>query len=170
MVTIKIELKRIKSMQKITPFLWFQGEAEEAARFYTSIFKRAKLGKILHYGDEFPHLKGKVLTVEFQIEGQDFTALNGESDFQITPAISLFVRCKTQKEVDRLWNKLSKGGKEIQCGWVTDKFGVTWQIVPELLLELLRDKDKEKAGRTMRAMMKMVKLDIAELKRAHRGK
>src|SRR5580704_5082699 len=134
-------------MQKITTFLWFRGEAEAAAKFYTSIFKKSKLGKILHYGDEFPDLKGKVLLVEFKLEGQDFTALNGDTDFKFTPAISLFVRCKTQKEVDHFWNKLSKGGKEIQCGWLTDRFGVTWQIVPEILLKLIQDKNKEKAGR-----------------------
>lgn len=163
--------QRTEIMQKITPFLWFNGRAEEAARYYVSIFKGAKLGKIAYYGDEFPpNLRGKVLTVEFKLEGQDFIALNGESEFQFTPAMSLFVRCKTQKEVDHLWKKLSAGGKEIQCGWVTDKFGVTWQIVPEILLKLIRDKNKEKAGRAMRAMMKMVKLDIAELKRAHAGR
>jgi predicted 3-demethylubiquinone-9 3-methyltransferase (glyoxalase superfamily) len=158
-------------MQKITTFLWFRGEAEAAAKFYTSIFKKSKLGRISYYGDEFPDdLKGKVMLVEFKLEGQEFIALNGNADFKLTPAISLFVRCKTQREVDHFWNKLSKGGKEIQCGWVTDKFGVTWQIVPEILLKLIQDKDKVKAGRTMRAMMKMVKLDIAELKRAHGGK
>lgn len=157
-------------MQKITPFLWFNGRAEEAARFYTSIFKKSKLGKVSYYGDEFPGKAGKVMSVEFKLEGQEFIALNGDAEFQFTPAISFFVWCKTQKEVDHFWNKLSKGGKEIQCGWVTDKFGLTWQIVPEILQKLIGDKDEEKAGRAMKAMLKMVKLDIAELKRAHRGR
>lgn len=157
-------------MQKVTPFLWFRGEAEEAAKFYTSIFKKSKVGKVSYYGDEFPDLKGKAMTVQFSLEGQEFVALNGEADFKFTPAISFLIRCKTQKEVDHFWDKLSAGGKEIHCGWVTDKFGITWQIVPEILHKLLRDKDGEKAGRTMKAMLKMVKLDIAELKRAHGGK
>jgi predicted 3-demethylubiquinone-9 3-methyltransferase (glyoxalase superfamily) len=157
-------------MQKITPFLWFRDQAEAAAKFYTSIFKKSKMGRISYYGDEFPDQKGKVMMAEFKLEGQDFIALNGDSDFQFTPAISLFVRCKTQKEVDHFWKKFSTGGKEIQCGWVTDKFGVTWQVVPEILLKLIRDKNKEKAGRVMKAMCQMVKLDIAALKRAHAGK
>src|ERR1700691_5019619 len=114
-------------MQKITPFLWFNNKAEEAAKFYVSIFKKSKLGQISRYGDEFPGKKGKAMTVSFKLEGQDFIALNGDAEFQFTPAISFFVRCKTQKEVDHFWNKLSKGGKEIQCGWVTDRFGITWQ-------------------------------------------
>jgi predicted 3-demethylubiquinone-9 3-methyltransferase (glyoxalase superfamily) len=157
-------------MQKITPFLWFNGQAEEAAKFYTSIFKKSKMGTIGRYGDEFPQHKGKVMTVQFKLEGLDFYALNGDAEFKFTPAMSFFVRCKTQKEVDHFWKKLSAGGKEIQCGWLTDKFGVTWQIVPEILHKLLRDKDAEKAGRAMRAMLKMVKLDIAALKKAHAGK
>jgi predicted 3-demethylubiquinone-9 3-methyltransferase (glyoxalase superfamily) len=157
-------MKQQNYMQKITTFLWFNGQAEEAARFYTKLFKNSKMGRISYYGDEFPgDMKGKVMLAEFKLEGQEFIALNGNADFKLTPAISLFVRCKTQKEVDHFW-------KEIQCGWLTDRFGVTWQIVPEILLKLIRDKDKEKAGRTMRAMMKMVKLDIAKLKRAYVGK
>jgi predicted 3-demethylubiquinone-9 3-methyltransferase (glyoxalase superfamily) len=157
-------------MQKITPFLWFNGQAEAAAKFYTSIFKKSKIGKISRYGDEFPDKQGSVMTVSFKLEGQEFIALNGDTDFKFTPAISFFVLCKTQKEVDHFWKKLSVGGKAIQCGWLTDKFGVTWQIVPEILLKLISDKDKAKASRAMRAMMKMVKLDIAMLEKAHGGK
>src|SRR5580698_3485812 len=157
-------------MQKITTFPWFNNQAEAAAKFYVSLFKKSKIGEIMYYGDFFPDKKGQVMTVSFTLEGQKFIALNGDSEFKFTPAISLFILCKTQKEVDHLWKKLSTGGKEIQCGWVTDKFGVTWQVVPEILLKLIRDKNKEKAGRTMKAMCQMVKLDIAELKRAHGGK
>lgn len=157
-------------MQKITTFLWFNGQAEEAARFYVSLFKKSRVGKISRYGDEFPGKAGQVMMVEFTLAGQEFMALNGDASFQFTPAVSFFVRCKTQKEVDHYWNKLAKGGKEIQCGWVTDRFGITWQIVPEILGRLIGDKDKEKAGRAMKAMLKMVKLDIGELKKAHGGK
>lgn len=158
-----------KDMQKITPFLWFRGKAEQAARFYTSIFKKSAVGKISRYGDEFPGLKGSAMTVEFKLAGQDFIALNGDADFKFTSAISFFVLCKTQKEVDHFWNKLSAGGKQLQCGWLTDKFGVTWQIVPEILSKLLADKHPAKAGRVMKAMLRMKKLDFAKLKRAHRG-
>jgi predicted 3-demethylubiquinone-9 3-methyltransferase (glyoxalase superfamily) len=157
-------------MQKITPFLWFNGRAEEAARYYVSIFKKSKIGDISRYGDHFPDKKGQVMTVSFKLEGQEFIALNGDSEFKFTPAISLFVLCKTQKEIDHIWKKLSAGGKEIQCGWVTDKFGITWQVVPDGLLKLIGDKNREKANRAMQEMMSQVKFDIAKLKRAHGGK
>lgn len=157
-------------MQKITTFLWFNHQAEAAAKFYVSLFKKSKIGKITHYGDFFPDKKGQVMTVSFTLEGQKFIALNGDSEFKFTPAISLMVLCKTQKEIDRLWKKLAAGGKEIQCGWLTDKFGVTWQITPDGLLELITDKNREKATRATAAMCSMVKLDIAKIKRAHAGK
>jgi predicted 3-demethylubiquinone-9 3-methyltransferase (glyoxalase superfamily) len=153
-------------MQKITPFLWFDGKAEEAARFYASIFKKSKIGRISRYGDVGPGPKGSVMTVEFKLEGQDFIALNGGPTYRFTPAISLFVDCKTQKEVDELWKKLSAGGKEVACGWLEDKYGLSWQIVPNMLLRLLQDKDAKKSQRVMQAMMQMTKLDIDGLKRA----
>jgi predicted 3-demethylubiquinone-9 3-methyltransferase (glyoxalase superfamily) len=156
-------------MQKIKTFLWFDGRAEEAANFYTSIFENSKIGRILRYGDAGPGSKGSVMTVEFQIEGQEFVALNGGPQYQFTPAISLFVNCESQQEIDALWAKLTAGGKEIQCGWLTDKFGLTWQIVPAILLNLIADKDAAKSQRVMQAMMKMVKFDIAALKKAAEG-
>jgi predicted 3-demethylubiquinone-9 3-methyltransferase (glyoxalase superfamily) len=151
-------------MQKITPFLWFDGNAEEAMNFYTSIFKNSKIGKIRRYGDAGPGPKGSVMTATFQLEGQEFMALNGG------PAISFFVNCETQEEVDELWKKLSAGGETVQCGWLKDKFGVSWQIIPKTLGELLGDKDPQKSQRVMKAMMKMIKIDVAELKRAYEGK
>jgi predicted 3-demethylubiquinone-9 3-methyltransferase (glyoxalase superfamily) len=157
-------------MQKITPFLWFDGKAEKAAKFYTSIFKHSQLLDVARYGEAGPGPKGSVMTATFSLEGQEFIALNAGPMFKFTPAISFFVKCKTQKEVDYYWDKLSKGGKKIQCGWLTDKFGVTWQIVPTVLGELLQDKDREKANRVMKAMMKMVKLDIRRLKQAYAGR
>jgi predicted 3-demethylubiquinone-9 3-methyltransferase (glyoxalase superfamily) len=156
--------------QKIMPFLWFNNQAEEAAKFYMSIFPRSKIAEIMRYGDAGPGPKGDVMAVTFQLEGQEFMALNGDTEFQFTPAISLFVNCDTQKEVDTLWKKLSAGGKTIQCGWLTDKFGVTWQIVPTILLKYLQDPDTARSTRVMKAMMQMVKLDIAELKRAYHKK
>jgi len=154
--------------QKITPFLWFDTQAEEAARFYTSIFKRSKIGKIIRYGEGAPLPKGTVMTVPFELEGQPFTALNGGPHFQFSGAISFVVHCKTQKEVDHYWTRLCEGGKESQCGWLTDRYGVWWQIVPDLLIKLLQDKDAQKAHRVMQAMMGMVKLDIGRLKAAAR--
>jgi predicted 3-demethylubiquinone-9 3-methyltransferase (glyoxalase superfamily) len=153
-------------MQKITPFLWFDGQAEEAARFYASIFKKSKIGRISRYGDAGPGPKGSVMTVEFKLEGQDFIALNGGPIYKFTPAISLFVDCKTQKEVDELWKKLTAGGKEVQCGWLEDKYGLSWQIIPNVLMRLIQDKDARKSQRVMQAMMQMVKIDIEGLKRA----
>lgn len=157
-------------MQKITPFLWFDNDAEEAVNFYTSIFKNSKIGEIRRYGDAGPGPKGAVMTASFQIEGQKFTALNGGPHFKFTPAISFFVDCETQQEVDELWEKLSAGGALMQCGWLTDKFGVSWQIIPKALGELLGDKDPQKSQRVLKAMMKMVKIDVEGLKRAYEGK
>jgi len=156
-------------MQKITPFLWFDGKAEEAMNFYTSIFKNSKISEVRRYGDAGPAPKGSVMTASFQLEGQDFVALNGGPVFKFTPAISFFVNCETQEEVDELWGKLLTGGQAMQCGWLTDKFGVSWQIIPKSLGEMLGDKDPVKAQRAMAAMMKMVKIDINELKRAYEG-
>ena len=157
-------------MQKITPCLWFNGQGEEAAKFYTSIFKRSKIGPILRYGEGAPFPKGTALTVSFTLEGQSFMALNGGPEYRFTPAISLSVDCKTQREVDVYWDKLTAGGKPVQCGWLEDKYGISWQIVPDILIKRLRDKDPAKAGRVMNAMMQMVKLDIAALEKAYKGK
>jgi predicted 3-demethylubiquinone-9 3-methyltransferase (glyoxalase superfamily) len=152
-------------MQKITPFLWFDDNAEEAVKFYTSIFKNSKIGEIRRCGDA-----GQVMSATFQIEGQEFMVLNGGPHYKFTPAISLFVNCETQAEVDELWEKLLAGGETMRCGWLKDKFGMTWQIIPKALGQLLGDRDPEKSQRVMKAMMKMIKIDVAELKRAHEGK
>jgi predicted 3-demethylubiquinone-9 3-methyltransferase (glyoxalase superfamily) len=161
-------------MQKITPFLWFDHQAEEAVKFYTSIFKNSRIGKIARYSEEGAKVagrpKGSVMTVEFQLEGLKFLALNGGPEFKFTEAISFVVNCTTQAEVDKFWKKLAGGGKEIQCGWLKDKYGLCWQIVPTVLGELLGGKDAAKAGRVMQAMLKMVKLDIKKLKEAAKGK
>jgi|SRR3954452_19066382 len=157
-------------MQKITPFLWFDNQAEEAARFYTSIFKKSKIGKITRYGDPGPGPKGSVMTITFNLEGIEFVALNGGTHYKITPAISFVIDCKTQKEIDYYWKKLTEGGEEIQCGWLTDKFGVSWQVVPSGLGDLLTDKNPQKAKRAMEAMLQMQKLDIKQLKEAAAGK
>jgi predicted 3-demethylubiquinone-9 3-methyltransferase (glyoxalase superfamily) len=153
-------------MQKITPFLWFDGNAEEAANFYISIFKNSKLGKISRYGDAGPGPKGTAMSVTFQIEGQEFFALNGGPQFKFTPAISFFVNCETQQEVDDLWEKLSAGGRTDRCGWLQDKFGLSWQIIPTVLGQLLGDKDPQRAKRAMQAMLQMTKLDIKKLQQA----
>jgi predicted 3-demethylubiquinone-9 3-methyltransferase (glyoxalase superfamily) len=153
-------------MPTITPFLWFDDRAEEAMNFYTSIFKDSKVGSITRYGDAGPGPKGSVMSATFQLNGQDFMALNGGPHFTFTPAISFFVSCETQEEVDELWAKLSEGGATQQCGWLTDKFGLSWQIIPSLLGELLGDKDGAKAQRVMQAMLQMVKIDINALKQA----
>jgi len=162
-------------MQKITPFLWFDDNAEEAVKFYTSIFKNSKIGKIARYDEAGEKAAGRpagsVMTVEFQLEGQDFIALNGGPHFKFTEAISFVVSCKTQTEVDYYWNKLTAdGGKEVQCGWLTDKYGLSWQIVSTILGELLTSKDAAKSQRVMQAMLKMVKLDIKKLKQAAKQK
>ena len=154
-------------MQKITPFLWFNNQAEEAMTFYVSIFKNSKILMLRRYGKEGPGPEGTVMTGTFQLEGQEFMALNGGPHFSFTPAISLFVSCKTQEEVDELWDKLSAGGAPNQCGWVQDKFGLSWQIIPTALGELLGDKNPAKAGAVMKAMLQMHKIDIQRLKQAH---
>lgn len=156
-------------MQKITPFLWFDSQAEEAMHFYVSIFKNSKVGNVARYGDAGPGPKGSVMLAAFELEGQQFMALNGGPQFPFTPAISLFVDCETQEEVDELWEKLSAGGKPDQCGWLKDKFGLSWQIIPKALGELVGGKDPAKASRAMKAMLRMSKIDIAALKRAHDG-
>jgi predicted 3-demethylubiquinone-9 3-methyltransferase (glyoxalase superfamily) len=153
--------------RKITLFLWFNNNAEEAVHFYTSLFNNSKILETTRYGEGAPLPKGTIMTISFQIEGEEFIALNGGPHFAFTPAISLFVRCDSQPEVDRLWQKLLDGGKPMQCGWITDKFGLTWQIVPSVLKSLLHDPDPVKSKRVMQAMLKMIKLDIAELQRAY---
>ena len=157
-------------MQKITPFLWFDGQAEQAAKFYTSIFKNSKIKKIARYTKVGPGPEGSAMTVAFTLNGQDFVALNGGPNFKFTEAISLVVNCETQAEVDRYWKKLSAGGKKVACGWLKDKYGLFWQITPTMLTRLIADKDSDKVNRVMTAMMKMVKLDIKKLKAAAKGK
>ena len=157
-------------MQKITPFLWFDNNAEEAVNFYASVFKNARVGRVARYGEAGPGPKGSVMTAQFELAGQQFVALNGGPVYKITPAISFVVNCETQDEVDHYWSKLTAGGKEIQCGWLQDKFGVSWQIVPTILGQLLSDEDPEKSKRVMQAMLKMIKLDIDQLKRAYEGR
>jgi predicted 3-demethylubiquinone-9 3-methyltransferase (glyoxalase superfamily) len=157
-------------MQKIIPFLWFDGNAEEAMNFYISIFKNSKVVSVTRYGEAGPGPKGTVMSATFQLEGQDFYALNGGPQFQFTPAISLFVNCETQQEVDELWEKLSEGGRKDRCGWLQDRYGLSWQVIPTTLGKLLRDKDPEKSNRVMKAMLQMDKIDIQRLKRAYDGK
>lgn len=161
------------SMQRITPFLWFDDRAEQAVKFYSSIFKNCRIGKIARYDPAGAKATGRpagsVMTIEFQLEGQDFVGLNGGPHFKFNEAISFVVNCRTQAEVDKYWNRLSAGGKKVQCGWLKDKYGVSWQVVPTVLAELLSDKDAGKSQRVMKAMLKMVKLDIKELKQAAGG-
>ena len=162
-----------KITQRISPFLWFDDRAEEAAGFYVSIFRNSRIKGISRYSDEASKAagrpKGSVMTVAFELDGQDFTALNGGPLFKFTEAISLVVNCETQEEVDHFWTKLSAGGQEVQCGWLKDRYRVSWQIVPTVLPEMLQDKDPAKARRVMAAMLKMIKIDIAALKRAYEG-
>ena len=153
-------------MQKITPFLWFDGKAEEAARFYVSVFKNSKILSVSRYGEAGPGTQGSVMTVAFELDGEKFVALNGGPNYAFSPAVSFVVDCETQQEVDHYWERLSEGGEEVQCGWLKDKYGLSWQIVPTVLPELLQDKDPEERKRVMAAMLKMVKLDIEALKRA----
>src|SRR5438445_10041712 len=155
------------NMQKITAFLWFDGKAEEAMNFYTSIFENSKIKSVTRYGEAGPGPKGTVMTGTFQLEGQDFMALNGGPHFTFSPAISFFVNCQTQQEVDELWEKLSEGGEKGRCGWLKDKYGLSWQIVPSALGEMLRDEDAEKSKRVMKAMLQMDKIDIKALKQAY---
>ena len=152
--------------QKITPFLWFDDQAEEAMHFYVSIFKNSRVGRVSRYGEGGPGKPGTVMSATFQLEGQEFHALNGGPRYKFTPAISLFVSCETQDEVDELWNKLVAGGAPSQCGWLTDRFGLSWQIIPKALGQFLGDPDPGRAQRAMQAMLKMSKIDVAELKRA----
>ncbi|HEX3230040.1 MAG TPA: VOC family protein, partial [Pyrinomonadaceae bacterium] len=160
-----------KITQKITPFLWFDDKAEEAAKFYTSIFKNSKIGNITRYDEEAAGPTGRpagsVMTVDFQLGGQEFVALNGGPMFKFTEAISFVVNCENQEEVDYFWSKLSAGGEESRCGWLKDKFGLSWQVVPAVLIEMLTDKDTAKAKRVMHAMLQMDKIDIAVLKKAY---
>jgi predicted 3-demethylubiquinone-9 3-methyltransferase (glyoxalase superfamily) len=156
-------------MQKITPFLWFDHLAEEAANPYVSLFRDSKVTSVSRYGDGMPLPEGRVMSITFQLAGQEFMALNGRPAFKFTEAISFFVNCETQEEIDGLWSKLTEGGEPSQCGWLKDRFGLSWQIVPRVLGDLIGDPDPEKAGRATQAMLKMGKLDIAELKRAHAG-
>jgi predicted 3-demethylubiquinone-9 3-methyltransferase (glyoxalase superfamily) len=156
-------------MQKITPFLWFDNNAEEAVQFYTSIFKDSKILATSRYGDTGPGPKGAVMTMKFQLNGQEFVALNGGPIFKFTEAVSFVVNCESQQEIDHYWEKLSAGGKEVQCGWLKDKYSLSWQIVPTILSQLVAGQDPEKSNRVMQALMKMIKLDIEGLKRAYEG-
>jgi predicted 3-demethylubiquinone-9 3-methyltransferase (glyoxalase superfamily) len=156
-------------MQKITTFLTYNNQAEEAVKLYTSIFKNSKITSTSRYGEAGPGAKGSVMTMAFEIDGQEFIALNGGPTFKFSQGISLTVNCETQAEVDEYWEKLSEGGQKIQCGWLTDKFGVSWQITPAILGKLMTDKDPAKSTRVMKAMMQMQKLDIAALKKAYEG-
>jgi two-component system sensor histidine kinase QseC len=161
--------RMIGSSQKITPFLWFDGQAEEAANFYTAIFDNSRIVDVARYGEAVPDKKaGSVMTVSFELEGHRFVGLNGGPHYKFTPAISFYISCKTQEEVDYYWERLLKGGgKPVQCGWLTDKFGVSWQVVPDALIAFLEDKDREKAQRVMQAMFKMVKIDVKKLQEAY---
>ena len=156
-------------MQKIVTFLWFNDQAEQAANFYVSIFKNSKILAVRRFGDAGPGPKDAVMSAEFELEGQSFFALNGGPHFTFTPAISLFVNCETQEEVDELWTKLSAGGRPNRCGWLQDKYGLSWQIIPTALGGLMRDPDPEKSSRVMKAMLRMDKIDLAGLKRAYDG-
>lgn len=157
-------------MQKITTCLWFNDNAEEAVKFYTSIFKNSKIGTIARYGDASAEVSGRpkdsVMTIEFELNGREFLALNGGPVYGFTPAISMIVYCETQEELDEMWARLTEGGEEVQCGWLTDKFGLSWQVVPTALEKMMRDKDHSKVNRVMAAILQMTKLDIATLKQA----
>jgi predicted 3-demethylubiquinone-9 3-methyltransferase (glyoxalase superfamily) len=157
-----------KPKQKITPFLWFDHQAEEAVGFYTSIFKDSNVGTVTRYGEAGPGPKGSVMTMAFELDGQGFVALNGGPQFQFTPAISFVINCESQEEVDHYWETLSAGGQEVQCGWLRDKYGVSWQVVPTVLIDMLHDKDAARAQRVMKAMLQMKKIDIPRLEEAYR--
>ncbi len=156
-------------MQKIVPCLWFNTQAQDAARFYTSLFKNSKILQTTHYGEAGPGPKGSVMTVRFTIDGQEFMGLNGGPVVRFNEAVSFVVKCETQKELDTLWQQLSEDGSEVQCGWLKDQFGVSWQVVPAALEKLVDDKTPDKRDRVMKALLPMKKLDIAELERAHAG-
>ena len=163
-----------KTIQRITPFLWFDTQAGDAAHFYVSTFKNSRIGSVARYDEETAKAagrpKGSVMTVAFELDGQEFTALNGGPVFKFTEAISFVVNCDTQEEVDHFWGKLSAGGQEVQCGWLKDRFGVSWQVVPTVLVEMLHDKDREKSRRAMAAMLKIKKLNVEALKKAYEGR
>jgi predicted 3-demethylubiquinone-9 3-methyltransferase (glyoxalase superfamily) len=159
----------VRPAQRIVPFLWFDHNAEEAVGFYVSLFPNSSIVRIGRYGEAGPGPKGSVMSATFTLEGQEFMALNGGPHFSFTPAISLFVKCETQDEVDRLWEKLSEGGEVQRCGWLKDRFGLSWQIIPTALGQLLADPDPEKSARAMRAMLQMTKIDVAALTRASDG-
>jgi predicted 3-demethylubiquinone-9 3-methyltransferase (glyoxalase superfamily) len=154
-------------VQKITPFLWFDGNAEEAMNLYVSVFKNSKVVSVTRYGEAGPGPKGTVMSATFELEGQQFYALNGGPQYRFTPAISLFVSCETQHEVDQLWDKLSAGGHKDRCGWLQDKYGLSWQIIPSMLGKMLADKNPRKSQSVMKAMLQMDKIDIAKLKQAY---
>ncbi len=154
-------------MQRITPFLWFDGQAEEAVNFYISIFPNSKILTVSRYGEAGPGSKGSVMSATFELDGQLFYALNGGPQFKFTPAISFFVNCETQAEVDELWDKLSAGGRKDRCGWLQDKYGLSWQIIPAALGKMLGDKDPKKSASVMRAMLQMDKIKIADLQKAY---
>jgi predicted 3-demethylubiquinone-9 3-methyltransferase (glyoxalase superfamily) len=164
---MKFKLKEETTMQKITPFLWFNDNAEEAMNFYVSIFKNSKVMSVNRYGEGGPAPKGTVMTATFKLDGQEFMALNGGPQFKFTEAISFLVNCETQEEVDEFWEKLSEGGEKSRCGWLKDKYGLSWQNVTTVLGEMLQDKDAKKSKRVMEAMLKMDKIDIKILKQAH---
>jgi predicted 3-demethylubiquinone-9 3-methyltransferase (glyoxalase superfamily) len=157
-------------MQKITPFLWFDNNAEEAANFYVSVFKNSKIGGVSRYEEAGPGPVGTVMVATFQLDGQEFVALNGGPRFKFTEAISFVVNCETQEEVDEFWDRLSEGGEKSRCGWLKDRYGLSWQIVPTVLGELMQDKDPEKSNRVMKAMLQMDKIDIERLKQAYDGR
>lgn len=159
----------MEKVQKINPFLWFNNQAEEAAKFYVSIFKNSGVKKIVHYGKAGPGPEGSVMTVAFELEGQEFTALNGGPVYKFTEAISFVVNCNSQEEVDYYWDKLTEDGEEGVCGWLKDKYGLSWQIVPTVMIEMMSDPDPEKAKRVTEAMLQMVKIDIKTLKEAYEG-
>jgi predicted 3-demethylubiquinone-9 3-methyltransferase (glyoxalase superfamily) len=154
-------------MQKITPFLWFDGEAEEAMNFYTSIFKNSKCLSVTRYGDAGPGPKGSVMVAAFELDGQEFVALNGGPQYTFSPAISFVVNCENQQEIDEMWEKLSDGGTNLQCGWLQDRYGVTWQIVPHNIVKLVNSATPEKSNRVMAALMQMEKIDVAKLEEAY---
>jgi predicted 3-demethylubiquinone-9 3-methyltransferase (glyoxalase superfamily) len=164
---VNLKSKEESNMQKLTPFLWFDNNAEEAMNFYVSIFKNSKVLSVARYGEAGPGPKGSVMTAEFQLAGQEFIALNGGPQFKFTEAISFAVNCETQQEVDELWAKLTEGGEESQCGWLKDKYGLSWQIVPTILPGMLKDKDPKKSQSVMKAMLEMKKIDIGRLKQAY---
>jgi predicted 3-demethylubiquinone-9 3-methyltransferase (glyoxalase superfamily) len=171
-VKIKIEFRLTQnlkgdSMQKITPFLWFDGKAEEAMNFYISSFKNSKILSVTRYGEAGPGPTGTVMTAKFELNGQEFVALNGGPQFTFSEAISFVVNCETQQEVDELWEKLSAGGQKSRCGWLKDKYGLSWQVVPTALVEMLQDKDAKKSNRVMQAMLQMDKIEIETLRRAY---